>query len=132
MTRSERAVMKHDVSVLLDRLGSTPEDVAESLRRAGVRGDPFLVARCPVARYLHAVVGGEPRVGKIKVGLYKAVINGPTWWWPITVALPAPVRLFVLGFDRGRFPELLSQPQGTPANEPEGISEATETPRTVA
>ena len=111
MTRSERAVLKHDVSVLLDQLGSTPEAVGESLHRAGVRGDPFLVSRCPVARYLHAVVGAEPNVGKIKVGLYKAVINGPRWWRPMTIGLPIPVRLFVLGFDRGQFPELLSQPK---------------------
>jgi hypothetical protein len=109
MTRNERAVLKHEVSVLLDQLGSTPEAVGESLRRAGVRGDPFLVSRCPVARYLHAVVGAEPNVGKIKVGLYKTVINGPRWWRPMTIGLPLPVRLFVLGFDRGQFPELLSQ-----------------------
>jgi hypothetical protein len=109
MTRSERAVLKQEVSVLLDQLGTTPEGVAESLHRAGVRGDPFLVSRCPVARYLHAVVGAEPNVGKIKVGLYKAVINGPRWWRPMTVGLPLQVRLFVLGFDRGQFPQLLTQ-----------------------
>jgi hypothetical protein len=116
MTRSERTVLKQDVSVLLDQLGSTPEGVAQSLHRAGVRGDPFLVSRCPVARYLHAVVGAEPSVGKIKVGLYKAVINRPRWWRPVTIGLPLPVRLFVLGFDRGQFPELLTQSKRSPSS----------------
>jgi hypothetical protein len=111
MTRNERAVMRHDVANLLNQLGSTPDAVAASLERAGVRGDPFLVSRCPIAQYLHAVVGVEPRVGKIKVGLYRAVINRPRWWRPLIVALPSPVRLFILGFDRGRFPALLSQPR---------------------
>ncbi len=107
MTRSERAVMKHHVSVLLDQLGATPEAVADSLWREGVHGDPFLGTRCPIARYLHAVVGGEPHVGKVKIGLYRAVINAPHWWWPVTVNLPLAVRMFVLGFDRGQFPALL-------------------------
>jgi hypothetical protein len=112
MTRNERTAIKRNVSVLLDQLGGTPEAVATSLQQAGVQGDPFLVSRCPLARYLHAVVGVEPRVGKIKVGLYKAVINGPRWWQPMTVDLPAPVRGFVVDFDRGRFPELLRRPKG--------------------
>ena len=114
MTRNERAAIKRNVSVLLDQLGSTSGAVATSLRQAGVQGDPFLVSRCPLARYLHAVVSVEPRVGKIKVGLYKAVINGPRWWQPMTVDLPAPVRGFVVDFDRGRFPELLRRPKGRP------------------
>jgi hypothetical protein len=32
----------------------------------------------------------------------------------MTIALPLPVRLFVLGFDRGQFPELLSQSKRSP------------------
>ena len=114
MTRNERTAIKRNVSVLLDQLGGTPEAVATNLQQAGVQGDPFLVSRCPLARYLHAVVGTEPRVGKIKVGLYKAVINGPRWWQPMTVDLPAPVRGFVVDFDRGRFPDLLRRTKGRP------------------
>jgi hypothetical protein len=114
MTRNERTAIRRNVSVLLDQLGGTSEAVATSLQQAGVQGDPFLVSRCPLARYLHAVVGAEPRVGKIKVGLYKAVINGPRWWQPLTVDLPAPVRGFVVDFDRGRFPDLLRPHKGRP------------------
>jgi hypothetical protein len=114
MTRNERTAIKRNVAVLLEQLGGTSDAVATSLQRAGVQGDPFLVSRCPLARYLHAVVGIEPRVGKIKVGLYKAVINGPRWWQPMTVDLPAPVRGFVVDFDRGRFPDLLRRPKGRP------------------
>jgi hypothetical protein len=115
MTRNERAGIKRNVSVLLDQLGDTSAAVAASLHQAGVQGDPFLVSRCPLARYLHAVIGVEPRVGKIKVGLYKAVINGPRWWQPMTVDLPAPVRGFVVEFDRGRYPDLLRRPRVKPA-----------------
>jgi hypothetical protein len=114
MTRNERTAIKRNVAVLLEQLGGTSEAVATALQQAGVQGDPFLVSRCPLARYLHAVVGIEPRVGKIKVGLYKAVINGPRWWQPTTVDLPAPVRGFVVDFDRGRFPELLRRPKAQP------------------
>jgi len=105
--RRERAVTKRNVSILLDQLGSTPETVAGSLQRAGVRGYPFLGAHCPIARYVHAVVGIEPQVGKVKIGLCRATINAPHWWWPISVSLPPAVRLFVLAFDRGQFPELV-------------------------
>jgi hypothetical protein len=107
----ERAVTKRNVSILLDQLGSTPERVAASLQRAGVQGYPFLGAHCPIARYVHAVVGVEPGIGKVKIGLSRATINAPHWWWPISVSLPVPIRLFVLAFDRGQFPELLLSPE---------------------
>jgi hypothetical protein len=109
--RRERAVTRRNVSILLDQLGSTPETVARSLHRAGVQGYPFLGAHCPISRYVHAVVGGEPGIGKVKVGLSRATINAPHWWWPISVSLPVPVRLFVMAFDHGRFPELLLSPE---------------------
>jgi hypothetical protein len=32
----------------------------------------------------------------------------------MTVDLPAPVRGFVVDFDRGRFPDLLRRPKGRP------------------
>jgi hypothetical protein len=107
----ERAVTRRNVSILLDQLGSTPERVAASLQRAGVQGYPFLGAHCPIARYVHAVVGIEPGIGKVKIGLSRATINAPHWWWPISVSLPVPIRLFVLAFDRGQFPELLLWPE---------------------
>jgi hypothetical protein len=120
--RRERAVTKRNVSILLDQLGSTPERVAASLERAGVQGYPFLGAHCPIARYVHAVVGVEPGLGKVKIGLCRATINAPHWWWPISVSLPVPIRLFILAFDRGQFPELLLWPEdsapATPALQP--------------
>lgn len=113
MNRRERAVTRRNVSILLDQLGSTPETVARSLQRAGVQGYPFLGAHCPIARYVHAVVGVEPGVGKVKIGLGRATINAPHWWCPISVGLPVPVRMFVMAFDRGQFPELLLWPEAT-------------------
>jgi hypothetical protein len=118
VNRRERLVTKRNVSMLLDQLGSTPESVARSLQRAGVHGDPFLGAHCPIARYLHAVVGVEPGVGKVKIGLCRATINAPHWWWPMSVALPLPVRLFVLAFDRGQFPELFWRQPAPPRSLP--------------
>lgn len=112
MKMRERAVTKRNVSILLDQLGTTPERVAASLEGAGVQGYPFLGAHCPIARYVHAVVGIEPGIGKVKIGLSRATINAPHWWWPISVSLPVPIRLFVLAFDRGQFPELLLSPDG--------------------
>ena len=67
---------------------------------------------CRDTRYVHAVVGIEPGIGKVKIGLSRATINAPHWWWPISVSLPVPIRLFVLAFDRGQFPELLLSPDG--------------------
>jgi hypothetical protein len=118
VNRGERAVTKRNVSILLDQLGSSPETVARSLKRAGVQGYPFLGAHCPIARYLHAVVGVEPGLGKVKVGLCRASINAPHWWWPISVALPVPVRLFVLAFDRGQYPDLFWPEVGAPTTPP--------------
>ncbi len=118
MKRRERAVTKRNVSILLDQLGSTPETVARSLQRAGVQGYPYLGAHCPIARYLHAVVGVEPGIRKVKIGLSRATINAPHWWWPISVSLPSPIRLFVLAFDRGQFPELIWPGAGAPTLPP--------------
>ncbi len=123
MKRNERILMKREIAHLLDELGTTPDGVAGSLQKSGVQGDRFLVSRCPVARYLHAIVGSDPKVGKVKVGLYKAVVNGPRWWRPVTVALPAPVRLFVLAFDGGNYVELISsrKPSGSDRGKPDAF-----------
>ncbi len=120
MARNERALIKQNVANLLDQLGSTPRTVAETLQRSGVRGDPFLSSRCPLAEYLHAVVGADAHVSKVKVGLHVAVISRPRRWRPIIVPLPVAVRLFVLGFDNGHYPALIrhTEPGGIPIPSP--------------
>lgn len=59
--RRRRRVRKR-VLALLCGLGERPGDVAESLWRAGARGDPRGHGRTPVARFLAAVVGADPLV----------------------------------------------------------------------
>jgi hypothetical protein len=83
----------------LARLGSTPGEVAATLRRGNYRG----VCRgehCPVARYLRDEGCERPNVGRT------AVFAGPEWDRE-RVTLPGPVELFVRLFDEKAYPELI-------------------------
>ena len=94
---------------LLAPLGSSADEVAESLRRHGVRGVRNTVRFLnPVVRYARTrlpdardldVIGGE--------ALRIALPNGTRREEP----LPAGVRAFLGAFDRGAYPDLALPPE---------------------
>lgn len=109
--RAERAVLREDATRLLDELGGTAIEVAASLYSLGVKARPAIAGDTPVARYLHAVVGADSRVRRIKVtrgwlALETHRRRRATIWLP----LPDPVREFTIMVDRGRPREASESP----------------------
>jgi hypothetical protein len=112
---SELRQLKQRTTGLLKGLGSTADEVAESLGRSGVEGVPKSNRSCAVARYVTAVMGGEPGVRSVAVGPCSLVVNlvRPEDARPagrLLVQLPKPVRQFVSAFDAGQFPDLERRP----------------------
>lgn len=95
-----------EVTAALVALGSSPDEIAASLRRAscsGTPGDPF---RCPLAHYLRQVGVERPVVWSGEAG----VRYGPD---PVTgyvrqrADVPADCRRFARWFDDGDYPDLV-------------------------
>lgn len=113
--RPHRAALRNETSALLHELGPTVTDVVANLTRSGVRGVPGNGTDCPVARYLHAVVGPDPRVRAIMVSARAVIINPVTinpgrhfWSRRVVVPLPTPVRGFIGDFDRAAYVNLIA------------------------
>jgi hypothetical protein len=100
---AERAVLREDATRLLDELGRTAVEVAASLYSFGVKAPSSIAGDPPVARYLHAVVGADSRVRRIKVtrgwlALETYRRRRATIW----LRLPDPVREFTVMVHRSR------------------------------
>ena len=101
--RAERAVLREDATRLLDELGATALEVAASLYSLGVKACPSSAGDPPVARYLHAVVGADSRVRRMKVTRgWLALETHRRRRATIWVRLPDPVREFTVMLDRAR------------------------------
>lgn len=96
---------REGVAAALAALGSTPDEVAETLHAGGHLGIPVECRDCPVARYLQAVFPGvEVRVYDVFVAVFPA--EGDRF----EVFLPPPVADLVELFDAGRVPQLREHP----------------------
>ncbi len=111
---SEYRQLKRQVGDLLVGLGATADEVASSLEAAGVRGTPRSNRTCPIALYLSAVMGADPRVRSVTVGHCSMVIAlvapdlRPAG--RLLLQLPKPVRRFVSAFDALKYPESVRRP----------------------
>lgn len=106
-----RQIKKHALA-LLESLGRSPDEVADSLRVAGVHGVPRSNSSCAIALYTAALMRTDPRIRSVAVGPCSLVITlvHPTDSRPggrLAVQLPKPVRGFVAGFDAQQFPEVI-------------------------
>ena len=116
--KEERAALRAQTTELLSHLGSNAEGVASQLESAGVKGVPGSGTGCAVARYVNAVMASDPRIGPINVNDEAVTIFGRHWWTrPVIVPVPAPVRSFILRFDRDEFRHLAVAP-GSRRNPP--------------
>lgn len=100
-----RRSLVRQVGSLLDGLGSSGHEVAQTLVAQGVRGNPGDVQQCALAVYLRAVLGPDPRVRSVAVT--DRWVNIGTSWRTHLVVEPPAVRTFIHLFDAGRFPELV-------------------------
>jgi hypothetical protein len=94
-------VSPRDVCALLDRLGSTPDEVAAALLAGGYRGRRDDTCECPVAQYLHASGATDATVEPDEVYLEG---EGER------VSPPESVRDFIVAFDAGHYPALVTEP----------------------
>jgi hypothetical protein len=100
--------LAHQITQLLEELGSTAEEVSRSLQRSGVKATPRSETDCALAVYLSAVLGSDPRVASVKVSSTAVIVRRRSIWRPPTiVTLPAPCRNFVAAFDSDGYPELI-------------------------
>ncbi|MGA3146723.1 MAG: hypothetical protein ABSF33_04505 [Acidimicrobiales bacterium] len=111
---SELRQLKRQTRTLLTELGTTPDEVFESLNAAGVNGVPKDNRSCAVARYLTALMGSDPRVRAVNVGHCSLLIDtaAPPEFRPtgrLLVQLPKPVRQFVAAFDARRYPAIIQE-----------------------
>ena len=99
----KRAALREDAARLLDELGVSAGEVAAFLHSVGP-GDPrWSTGEYSVSRYLHAVVGADPRVKSAKVTKRFLVLRtNARWWSAIRVHLPPAVREFTESADCSR------------------------------
>jgi hypothetical protein len=93
-------------------LGSSPDEVSDSLEDCGVRGVPRSNGSCAIALYLSALMGSDPRVRSVRVGHCAVLIDVATGpenrpHGRLLVQLPKPVRQFVAAFDALEYPTVV-------------------------
>lgn len=93
--------MSATVLELLAALGDTELEVAVSLRERGIKGRPGNARCCPVANYL------TPGVPCVAVDEDSVAFSGKHS--REYVLLPGPVADFVIAFDHGAYPDLVSE-----------------------
>lgn len=97
----DRHATSAKLKLVLEQLGNTANEVATSLRRAGVRGRQRHIRLCPVARLLRRHFG-RALAGPISCG-----IGGGGDTAAIVVDTPAAVEAFMYAFDDGCYPDLV-------------------------
>lgn len=94
------------ISQMLEAVGSTPDQVAETLRQAGVRGMRDSTSFMnPIVRHLNRTLNIG---GRLEVGAGGAVLRLQLDGKVREVPLPLPVQVFLDGFHRGLYPDLES------------------------
>jgi hypothetical protein len=103
--------LKKQIQDLLVGLGSCRFEVAQALHDLGVRAVPKDPCECAVAIYLKAVLNADLRIASLVVESrdVKVRIEGSKWFHfhIATVALPQPIRQFIVAFDEAVYPDLL-------------------------
>jgi hypothetical protein len=97
-------VTREGVRGMLEELGGTPDEVAEALRAAGIKGVRNTVRFLnPVVKYAHSKVSDVYGIDLIQGDRLRIVFaNGQV----TEVAVPEPVLRFLENFHRGQYPDL--------------------------
>ena len=89
---------------MLEELGSTPDEIANSLRTAGIRGVRNTVRFLnPVVRYARKFLPDAQGIDLIQGDRLRIIFANGT---VSEVAVPEAVLRFLDGFHRGHFPDL--------------------------
>ena len=109
---SANGLLKKQTQDLLSGLGNCRTEVAEEMRRLGIRAAPRDPHGCAIAVYLTAVLGADLRVRSLAVesAAVRVRLEGSRrFHWPrfVTVRLPEPVREFIVAFDQALYPAMI-------------------------
>jgi hypothetical protein len=128
---SANGLLKKQTQDLLSGLGNCRTEVAEEMRRLGIRAAPRDPHGCAIAVYLTAVLGADLRVRSLAVesAAVRVRLEGSRRiHWPrfVTVRLPEPVREFIVAFDQALYPAMIraegvdehGQPETVPGSAP--------------
>jgi hypothetical protein len=103
---TERAALREDAATLMGELGGTAREVAVSLDSLGVQVHSSSAGDSPAARFLHAVVGADDRVKRVRVTKRWLVLKTHRRWWStIRLRLPHPVTEYIISVDAVRASE---------------------------
>jgi hypothetical protein len=91
---------------LLNRLGETPDRVAQTLQALGHKGTPTWPESCPVANYLREYYGNASVANRILV--WKDSEDAPKNF-DNAVQTPDVINDFITAFDAGEYPELVNE-----------------------
>lgn len=107
-SNKENALMEPNVviRVKLQLLGLTADEVADSLRVAGVKGKRVSTISCPVVTYLRRKLPGYAIYATQSVVDWAPIDSPPLSGIGETVMIPPPVRDFIKRFDLGDYPDL--------------------------
>jgi hypothetical protein len=100
-----------DLNKVLKELGKTPEEVAETIRATGFKGQICSGRYCVVAKYLRSLTG-HPMVAGAACAFATLSDDRTTDLYPEDRTLyrtPDPVSKFMLAFDKGEYPELIEE-----------------------
>lgn len=104
----------HKIRLALESLGSTADEVAQTLSSRGITGRRNSGCDCPVARFLQAEVPETARLwwfsGYWVDGEYIQLPLSMSELPETRVDVPQPVYEFVLRFDSGDYPDLEATP----------------------
>ncbi|HXC79722.1 MAG TPA: hypothetical protein VNU19_22030 [Candidatus Acidoferrum sp.] len=105
--------LRRETVKLLENLGPTVDAVAATLQAEGIRGVRRDESGCVVARYINAVMGADPRIRKVAVKARSVLLVRRAWWMSVVcVPVPSAVTGFIVEFDRGGFPALVTDSAG--------------------
>ncbi len=100
-----------EINEYLSSLGNSADEVAEALRKQGVKGKRGSKCSCPILKGIYKAcpnywTGLEIRSGQVRDDgswYYHASLNDSQIVDP---TLPQPVMNFIGGFDSGKYPDL--------------------------
>jgi hypothetical protein len=96
-----------ELQVLLGTLGTSPEQVAETLRAKGIKGQPMQAHSCPIAKWLSAETGAAVvTVDTGSCGVYLGFGPGRE---SVQATPPGAVDQFIVQFDDREYPDLVAE-----------------------
>jgi hypothetical protein len=111
MGLAERIALRDDAALLLAEFGDTAEEVVAFLAWMGAGVARASGGDSLATRYLHAVVGADPRVSRVRITKRRMGLKTTRRWRStVWVPLPRPVRQFVTSVDGHSTPPVTQVP----------------------